>query len=33
MERRSGKVGGGGNFRGEIEENPFGVEARDDCCL
>jgi hypothetical protein len=30
MVLRSGKVGGGGNFLGEIEENLVGVPARDD---
>lgn len=30
MERRSGKTGGGGNFRGDMEENLVGVEVRDE---
>ena len=33
--RRSGKTGGGGNFRGDIEEieNLVGVDVREGLCI
>jgi len=30
MLRKSGKVGGGGSFRGDMEENRVGVEVREE---